>query len=66
MIINEASWSLGVQSHSFQERGVLDILGHSLKKVYGEPEREALPDRLRELIGRLEQAERGEMHASER
>jgi hypothetical protein len=66
MIINETSWSLGAQSHTFQERGVLDLLGHSLKKVYGEPERDALPEEMQKLISRLEQAECGRMRASDR
>lgn len=66
MIINESGWSLGAQSHSFQERGVLDLLGHSLKKVYGEPSRDTLPAELQELVARLESAERGAMRASDR
>jgi hypothetical protein len=66
MITSETGWSLGAQSHSFQERGVLDLIGHSLKRIYGVPERDALPEQLRDLIGRLERAEREALNTSER
>jgi hypothetical protein len=66
MITSETGWSHWAQSHSFQERGVLNLLGHNLKKVYGDPERDALPEHLRDLVGRLERAEREALHATER
>jgi hypothetical protein len=53
----ESFWSLGVLSHSFQERHVVGILGASLAKVYGEPQGQALPDHLAELVRRFEEAE---------
>ena len=45
---------------------MLDVIGHSLKKVYGEPNADTMPEYLRELVARLESAERDAMHASER
>ncbi len=66
MNMNEPIWSHWAQSHSFQERGVLDLIGHSLKKVYGEPEQNPLPDTLRHLVDRLEQAERSTLRSSDR
>jgi hypothetical protein len=65
MIVRDNGWSLGAQSHSFQERGVLELIGHNLKRVYGEPKNDTLPERLRELIAKLERAERDLMPASE-
>ena len=56
---NQSFWSLGVISHSFQERQVLDILGSSLRLAYGEPDDERLPDRLQELVRGLERREHG-------
>ncbi len=66
MIVNEPIWSHWAQSHSFQERGVLDVIGHGLKKVYGEPEEDPLPETLRHLVSELEQAERRSMRSSDR
>lgn len=39
----------------FEERQVLDALGHGLRKIYGEPEAEPLPERLQELIEELKE-----------
>ena len=53
--LHEASWSLGVISHSFEERHVLMILGSSLRQIYGDVDTEPLPTRLQELLHRLDQ-----------
>jgi hypothetical protein len=66
MMTYDRGWSLGAQSYSFQERGVLDVLGHNLRRVYGEPEGDHLPDHLKELVLRLEETERETMLASDR
>jgi hypothetical protein len=63
---HDTIWSPGARSRTFQERSVLDVLGHNLRKVYGEPKRDALPANLSELIARLERAERKAVHASDR
>jgi hypothetical protein len=63
---HETFWSLGVVSRSFEERQVLDILGSSLKHVYGEPEREPLPDEIRHLVQRLADVENERVRASTR
>ncbi len=64
MMKHDTLWRLGTRSHSVQERSVLDVLGHNLRKVYGEPGRDALPAHLRELIDRLAKAERKPVRAS--
>jgi hypothetical protein len=66
MMTYERGWSLGAHSSSFQERGVLDVLGHNLRRVYGEPEGDNLPDRLRDLVLRLQETERESLPASDR
>ena len=59
-------WNLGVRPQWLGQRQALDLLGSSLKQVYSELEREPLPDRLRELVAKLEEAESEGLHASER
>jgi hypothetical protein len=59
-IANRSFSSLGVVSHSFEERQVLDILGSSLRLVYGKPDHERVPEHLQELVSRLQEVE----HAS--
>ncbi len=61
MMVFNRGLAFNATSQSFQERGVLDVLGHNLRRVYGEPEREDLPDRLQDLVARLEQAEREDL-----
>ncbi|WP_147707649.1 NepR family anti-sigma factor [Microvirga massiliensis] len=48
------------------QRQALDLLGSSLRQVYAEAEREPLPDRLRELVAKLEEAESESLHATKR
>jgi hypothetical protein len=50
---NETFRSLGVAPHA-QERQVLDVLGTGLRRLYGEPLQAPLPDRLQELVAKLE------------
>jgi hypothetical protein len=64
--ISASSWSLGVFSHRLGQRQVLDLLAGGLRQVYAEPECEPLPDRLRELVAKLEEAESESLHASSR
>ncbi|HEV2559734.1 MAG TPA: hypothetical protein VGU45_14005 [Microvirga sp.] len=45
---------------------MLDVLGHNLRRVYGEPEGDNLPDRLRDLVLRLQETERESLPASDR
>ncbi|WP_046861611.1 NepR family anti-sigma factor [Microvirga massiliensis] len=59
-------WSVGVRSQWLGQRQALDLLGSSLRQVYAKLEREPLPDRLRELVGKLEEADRDGMCASKR
>ncbi len=66
VMTGETTSTFGTRLQSFQERKVLDVLGHNLRRIYGEPRRDALPANLRELIDRLEKAERDIMHASDR
>ena len=56
--IDETSWSLGVTYRSFEERQILGILGSSLQSVYEEAIQEPLPDRLQELVGKLDSSDR--------
>ena len=58
-IANQSFGSLGVISHSFEERQVLDILGSSLRLVYGEADHERLPEFLQELVSQLQEVEHG-------
>jgi hypothetical protein len=58
-VANQSFWSLGVISHSFQERQVLDMLGNSLRLVYGEADCERLPEHLQELVSQLQAVEHG-------
>jgi hypothetical protein len=56
---NQRFWSLGVISHSFEERQALDVLGSSLRLVYGEPDHERVPEHLQELVSQLQAVEHG-------
>ena len=58
-VANQSFWSLGVISHSFQERQVLDILGSSLRLVYGVPDCERLPEHLQERVRQIQEVEHG-------
>jgi hypothetical protein len=58
IVPNQSFQSLGVVSHLFDERQVLDILGSSLRLVYGEPDHKRLPEHLQELVSRLQEDER--------
>jgi hypothetical protein len=53
-------WSIGPQvGLSFSQKQVLHILGHSLRKLYGEVIEEDLPERLRSAVETLEARTRG-------
>jgi hypothetical protein len=43
-----------------------EVLGRFIASLYGDLVKEPLPEKLRTLVDRLEQAERYAMHASER
>jgi hypothetical protein len=53
----EARASIGAFSLSLRERDVLDLLGRSLRQVYGDLPGEPLPQRLTTLIARIENRE---------
>ncbi|WP_046865552.1 NepR family anti-sigma factor [Microvirga massiliensis] len=57
-------WNLGGRPQWLRQGQTLDLLGRSLRQVYAEPE--PLPDRLRELVARLEAAESESLRASRR
>jgi Anti-sigma factor NepR len=49
-----------------QQGQLNQVLGRFIASLYGDLVREPLPDKLRTLVERLEQAERYAMHASEK
>ena len=58
-LVDQAKWSLGAASCSFEQRQVLDRLASQLTLVYGKPDCEPLPERLKDLVAKLGAASTG-------
>ena len=60
-------WSICLRHGlSFSQQEALYIVGHSLRKLYGEVLEEDLPDHLWSAVEKLQAREREALHSSER